>query len=49
MTQPSIVIHYDIRHLSAEFADIIAHILASHHIKVYVSDTYQTTPSYLMQ
>ena len=26
MTQPSIVIHYDIRHLSAEFAEIIAHI-----------------------
>ena len=44
MTQPSIVIHYDIRHLSAEFADIIAHILATHHIKVYLSDTYQTTP-----
>ncbi|MDS3889292.1 phosphoglucomutase [Staphylococcus hominis] len=44
MTQPSIVIHYDIRHLSAEFAEIIAHILATHHIKVYLSDTYQTTP-----
>lgn len=44
MTQPSIVIHYDIRHLSAEFAEIIAHILATHNIKVYLSDTYQTTP-----
>lgn len=41
---PSIVIHYDIRHLSSEFAEIITRILASNDIKVYLADTYQTTP-----
>ena len=41
---PSVVIHYDTRHLSTEFARIIAEILASHKIKVYLADTYKTTP-----
>ena len=41
---PVAVIHYDTRHLSPEFAQIIATILASHDIKVYLSDTYRTTP-----
>ncbi|HCY0243670.1 TPA: phospho-sugar mutase [Staphylococcus aureus] len=41
---PTIVIHYDIRHLSTEFAQIIANILANHQITVYLPDTYKTTP-----
>ena len=41
---PSIVIHYDIRHLSSEFAQIITQILTSNDIKVYLSDVYKTTP-----
>lgn len=41
---PTIVIHYDIRHLSAEFAQIIANVLANHQITVYLPDTYKTTP-----
>ena len=41
---PSAVIHYDTRHLSPEFAQIIANVLASHDITVYLSDTYRTTP-----
>lgn len=41
---PSIVIHYDIRHLSAEFAELISQILASNHIKVYLAEQYKTTP-----
>lgn len=41
---PSIVIHFDTRHLSTEFAQIIAEILASHKIKVFLADTYKTTP-----
>ena len=41
---PSAVIHYDTRHLSSEFAQIIANVLASHDITVYLSDTYRTTP-----
>ena len=41
---PSIVIHYDIRHLSSEFAHIITQILTSNDIKVYLSDVYKTTP-----
>ncbi len=41
---PTIVIHYDIRHLSTEFAQIIANVLASHQITVYLPDTYKTTP-----
>lgn len=43
-TSPVAVIHYDTRHLSPEFAQIIATILASNDIKVYLSDTYRTTP-----
>ena len=41
---PSIVIHYDIRHLSSEFAHIITQILTSKGIKVYLADVYKTTP-----
>lgn len=41
---PSIVIHYDIRHLSSEFAHIITQILTSNGIKVYLADVYKTTP-----
>ncbi|MFZ8496928.1 phospho-sugar mutase [Staphylococcus aureus] len=41
---PTIVIHYDIRHLSTEFAQIIANVLANHKITVYLPDTYKTTP-----
>ncbi|HCX0683210.1 TPA: phospho-sugar mutase [Staphylococcus aureus] len=41
---PNIVIHYDIRHLSTEFAQIIANVLANHQITVYLPDTYKTTP-----
>ncbi|HCZ3045399.1 TPA: phospho-sugar mutase [Staphylococcus aureus] len=41
---PTIVIHYDIRHLSTEFAQIIANVLANHQIIVYLPDTYKTTP-----
>ncbi|HDE3082826.1 TPA: phospho-sugar mutase [Staphylococcus aureus] len=41
---PTIVIHYDIRHLSTEFAQIIAKVLANHQITVYLPDTYKTTP-----
>lgn len=41
---PKIVIHYDIRHLSTEFAQIIANVLANHQITVYLPDTYKTTP-----
>ncbi|EOA8894725.1 TPA: phospho-sugar mutase [Staphylococcus aureus] len=41
---PIIVIHYDIRHLSTEFAQIIANVLANHQITVYLPDTYKTTP-----
>lgn len=40
----TIVIHYDIRHLSTEFAQIIANVLANHQITVYLPDTYKTTP-----
>lgn len=43
-TSPSVVIHYDIRHLSPEFSQLIAQILASHEINVYLPDTYKTTP-----
>lgn len=42
--QPSVVIHYDTRHLSPEFAQIIANILSSYQVKVYLPDTYKTTP-----
>ncbi|HDB0350697.1 TPA: phospho-sugar mutase [Staphylococcus aureus] len=41
---PTIVIHYDIRHLSTEFAQIIANVLTNHQITVYLPDTYKTTP-----
>ncbi|WP_267841476.1 phospho-sugar mutase [Staphylococcus aureus] len=41
---PTIVIHYDIRYLSTEFAQIIANVLANHQITVYLPDTYKTTP-----
>ncbi|HDJ2498326.1 TPA: phospho-sugar mutase [Staphylococcus aureus] len=41
---PTIVIHHDIRHLSTEFAQIIANVLANHQITVYLPDTYKTTP-----
>ncbi|HAR3117111.1 TPA: phospho-sugar mutase [Staphylococcus aureus] len=41
---PTIFIHYDIRHLSTEFAQIIANVLANHQITVYLPDTYKTTP-----
>ncbi|HHO6247606.1 TPA: phospho-sugar mutase [Staphylococcus aureus] len=41
---PTIVIHYDIRHLSTEFAQIIANVLANHQITVYLPDTYKTSP-----
>ncbi|HFX7656350.1 TPA: phospho-sugar mutase [Staphylococcus aureus] len=41
---PTIVIHYDIRHLSTEFAQIIANVLANHQITVYLPNTYKTTP-----
>ncbi|MBH4500191.1 phospho-sugar mutase [Staphylococcus aureus] len=41
---PTIVIYYDIRHLSTEFAQIIANVLANHQITVYLPDTYKTTP-----
>ncbi|MBO1199752.1 phospho-sugar mutase [Staphylococcus simiae] len=43
-TSPSVVIHYDIRHLSPEFSQLIAQILASHDITVYLPNTYKTTP-----
>lgn len=43
-THPSIVIHYDIRHLSSEFAELISQILASNDIKVYLAAHYKTTP-----
>lgn len=42
--EPKVVIHYDTRHLSPEFAQIIANILANYKIIVYLSDTYRTTP-----
>lgn len=38
------VIHYDTRHLSKEFAEIIANTLSQYKIKVYMPDTYKTTP-----
>ncbi|EHJ07763.1 hypothetical protein CD113_08150 [Staphylococcus simiae] len=41
---PIAVIHYDIRHLSSEFAKLIADILSNHKVKVYLPDTYKTTP-----
>ncbi|MBR7508430.1 phospho-sugar mutase, partial [Mycobacterium tuberculosis] len=44
IAHPVVVIHYDTRHLSPEFAQIIANILASLDIKVYLADTYRTTP-----
>lgn len=43
-THSSIVIHYDIRHLSSEFAELISQILASNDIKVYLAAHYKTTP-----
>ena len=41
---PSVVIHYDTRHLSSTFAKLISEILANHNIKVYKNESYRTTP-----
>lgn len=40
-----IVIGYDTRFLSEEFAECAASIFASHGIKVYITDTFVTTPT----
>ncbi|EHJ09170.1 phospho-sugar mutase [Staphylococcus simiae] len=41
---PSVVIHYDTRHLSPEFGKLIAQVLASHQVITYLPDSYKTTP-----
>ncbi|TDM15044.1 phospho-sugar mutase [Macrococcus bovicus] len=41
---PTVVIAYDTRHLSPEFCDEIAIVLASNGIKTYIYDRYHTTP-----
>ncbi|TDM03961.1 phospho-sugar mutase [Macrococcus carouselicus] len=41
---PTVVIAYDTRHLSPEFCDEIAVVLASNGIKTYRYDRYHTTP-----
>lgn len=41
---PTVVIAYDTRHLSPEFCDEIAIVLASNGIKAYIYDRYHTTP-----
>lgn len=41
---PSVVIYYDTRHLSCEFSNLIADILATKNIKVYISNGYRSTP-----
>lgn len=40
----SVVIYYDTRHLSCEFSELIAEILANKNIKVYLSNEYRSTP-----
>ena len=39
-----VVIHYDTRYFSKDFANIIAKVLSSFKIKVYLSYEYKTTP-----
>lgn len=41
---PSIVIHFDTRHLSQEFALIFANTFSQFNIKTYLPNTYKTTP-----
>ncbi|MBU6132857.1 phospho-sugar mutase [Staphylococcus xylosus] len=41
---PSVVIYYDTRHLSCEFSELIADILATKNIIVYTSSEYRSTP-----
>ena len=41
---PSVVIYFDTRHLSYEFSNLIAEILATKNIKVYISNEYRSTP-----
>ncbi|MEB6045027.1 phospho-sugar mutase [Staphylococcus pseudoxylosus] len=41
---PSVVIYFDTRHLSYEFTNLIAEILATKNIKVYISNEYRSTP-----
>ncbi|MGW7885763.1 phospho-sugar mutase [Staphylococcus xylosus] len=41
---PSVVIYFDTRHLSYEFSNLIADILATKNIKVYKSHEYRSTP-----
>lgn len=41
---PKVVIGFDTRHLSPEFSDVIAKVLAHHEIKTYVFERYRTTP-----
>ncbi|PTI64726.1 phospho-sugar mutase [Staphylococcus succinus] len=41
---PSVVIYFDTRHLSYEFSNLIADVLATKNIKVYVTNTYRSTP-----
>lgn len=41
---PKIVIHFDTRHLSQEFALEIAKVLATNGIEVFLPETYKSTP-----
>lgn len=44
LQDPTVVIHYDTRHLSKEFAQIFADTFSHFSIKTYLPDTYKTTP-----
>lgn len=41
---PVVVIYFDTRHLSYEFSNLIAEILANKNIEVYLSNEYRSTP-----
>lgn len=42
--EPTVVIHFDTRHLSNEFSKEIAKVLGSNGVKVILPDTYKSTP-----
>ncbi|AVQ33855.1 phospho-sugar mutase [Staphylococcus muscae] len=41
---PTVVIHYDTRHLSKEFATEVAKVLATNQVQVVLPDTFKSTP-----
>ncbi len=43
-SEPKVVIHFDTRHLSQEFANEIAKVLGSNGIEVILPETYKSTP-----